>query len=143
MGYISDMHTGRPGEKERTRFGERVAHVRELAALTQQQVADKLARANALSPTGNVSPSPCEPNSPRHRRRLSVSAVTIFWNGQTPSPRAPKGQWENRGSFFKQCPNFLASSRKKYFPCSSLLLTSTTKLRKHWRRTNWHAAAPL
>jgi transcriptional regulator with XRE-family HTH domain len=42
MGYISDMKTGRPGKQERTPFGERVAQARELAGLTQQQVADKL-----------------------------------------------------------------------------------------------------
>ena len=42
MGYIFDMKTGRPGKQERTPFGERVAQARELAGLTQRQVADKL-----------------------------------------------------------------------------------------------------
>jgi transcriptional regulator with XRE-family HTH domain len=41
-GYSSDMKTGRPSERQRPPFGQRLYELREAAGLTQAQVAAKL-----------------------------------------------------------------------------------------------------
>jgi transcriptional regulator with XRE-family HTH domain len=41
-GYVAGMKAGRPTQRPRTPFGERIAQARELAGLTQLQLAEKL-----------------------------------------------------------------------------------------------------
>ncbi|MDP9176033.1 MAG: helix-turn-helix domain-containing protein [Planctomycetota bacterium] len=41
-GYVAGMKAGRPTQRPRTPFGERIAQARELAGMTQLQLAEKL-----------------------------------------------------------------------------------------------------
>ena len=41
-GYVDGMKAGRPTQRPRTPFGERIAQARELAGMTQLQLAEKL-----------------------------------------------------------------------------------------------------
>jgi transcriptional regulator with XRE-family HTH domain len=41
-GYVAGMKAGRPTQRPRTPFGERIAQARELAGITQLQLAHKL-----------------------------------------------------------------------------------------------------
>ena len=41
-GYVAGMKAGRPAQRPRTPFGERMAEARELAGMTQLQLAEKV-----------------------------------------------------------------------------------------------------